>query len=370
MPNLAPDTFSVAEFLEAGNALDSEVLNKRLDRESVSFRTFEEMMLKLGNQGLDPLEWINGHVPSYMQNAPFLKNMVDWPHAWDTYTTDDWLGVHAHHTLVSFTPAEFAAVCVAAETVLGNDNVWIRLDRMHRDLQQTKINPWVFLADNVTDTIANSPLLRIIIDPLSLIVWTRKKKQQSFSSGYFNEYGRIFIQAVYKAHLQLAYRSGPYQGLIILAGILSLLGKANVDISQYLAYWLGVANPVPPNVVNGPGLFSILASSSGKPYLSLCSEIGDYINTLKDPNLLHVNFINTLTTVDVAEVARERCPHCWSDFDELVPDVDTTPIKTPCGHLFMRGCLIEALRDKSLICPMCRQHIVTVLYQAFLSAEQ
>ncbi|KAF2819357.1 hypothetical protein CC86DRAFT_413055 [Ophiobolus disseminans] len=70
---------------------------------------------------------------------------------------------------------------------------------------------------------------------------------------------------------------------------------------------------------------------------------------------------NRLIIVDVAEVAHERCPNCWCDFDEDVPGVDTTPVRTPCGHLFMEGCLLESLKaTQHARCPMCRQDMVTL----------
>ena len=73
-------------------------------------------------------------------------------------------------------------------------------------------------------------------------------------------------------------------------------------------------------------------------------------------------FVNELTGVSIADIPRDsmRCAHCWADYDEEGLEVDATPVKTPCGHLYMRGCLIEALVDTSMpvLCPVCRHDMV------------
>lgn len=99
-----------------------------------------------------------------------------------------------------------------------------------------------------------------------------------------------------------------------------------------------------------------------------------------------VAFVNSLPAVDVASISAEdmRCPHCWLPFgttdeddpsfapdsggDQAVVDMlaafralpdceckaDNDPIRTPCGHIFGRGCLIESLEKTSTTCPICR----------------
>jgi hypothetical protein len=109
------------------------------------------------------------------------------------------------------------------------------------------------------------------------------------------------------------------------------------------------------------------------------------------PRFDAVAFVNTLEQVNVADIPAEdmRCPHCWLPFgttDEddpafvLTPDpdiprelatrqiafrelphcadrADNDPVCTPCGHLFGRGCLIEAMEKLDTLCPTCRQEL-------------
>jgi hypothetical protein len=98
-------------------------------------------------------------------------------------------------------------------------------------------------------------------------------------------------------------------------------------------------------------------------------------------------FVDTLEEVDIADIAAEdmTCPHCWLPFgtttDEDNPSIlvypddeereisermnasyelpfcenrpNNDPVKTPCGHVFGRQCLIQSL-ETNMICPMCR----------------
>jgi len=77
---------------------------------------------------------------------------------------------------------------------------------------------------------------------------------------------------------------------------------------------------------------------------------------------LYTSVIDELTVVDAAEVASELCPNGWLGFSEDVPDVDTTPLKTPCNHVFMKDCLLEWFKtSKAFSCPMCRRDIKELL---------
>lgn len=77
-----------------------------------------------------------------------------------------------------------------------------------------------------------------------------------------------------------------------------------------------------------------------------------------------IDFISALAVVDIADIPRDsmRCAHCWCDYDEEGLEVDATPVKTPCGHIYMRGCLLEALAGASMpvLRPVCRQDMVAL----------
>jgi hypothetical protein len=101
-------------------------------------------------------------------------------------------------------------------------------------------------------------------------------------------------------------------------------------------------------------------------------------------------YVNSLEEVDMSTIAPEdnKCPHCWLPFgttceDEpgYVPGVESDPeveeclaigrelpfcatrpnndpVRTWCGHIFGRGCLLESLEKTNRRCPMCRQDLV------------
>lgn len=101
--------------------------------------------------------------------------------------------------------------------------------------------------------------------------------------------------------------------------------------------------------------------------------------------------VDTLDRVDIPDIPAEdmRCPYCWlpfgtTDEDEpsfvFTPDPDdppeiaarhiafrelpfcadranNDPMRTPCGYLFGRGCLIETLEKVDTLCPTCRKEL-------------
>ncbi|KAH7067765.1 hypothetical protein FB567DRAFT_615817 [Paraphoma chrysanthemicola] len=68
--------------------------------------------------------------------------------------------------------------------------------------------------------------------------------------------------------------------------------------------------------------------------------------------------VDTLEKVEIAGIAKEdgKCPHCWGRWDaEDEENGCKDPVKTLCGHVFGRACLVTALTGTRLRCPMCRQ---------------
>jgi hypothetical protein len=120
------------------------------------------------------------------------------------------------------------------------------------------------------------------------------------------------------------------------------------DIEAYVE-----EHPLDPNASQAVHLISVI----GHDLVTL-----DYIeNSGPEPPTptqnLALQFASSLATVDVSDIPREdmRCPHCWGDFNEVNPEVDMTVVKTPCGHLYMRRCLVEAIIGTTGLCPVCRQ---------------
>ncbi|KAL5114583.1 hypothetical protein ACEQ8H_007552 [Pleosporales sp. CAS-2024a] len=136
-----------------------------------------------------------------------------------------------------------------------------------------------------------------------------------------------------------------------------------------------------------PGLLSILLP----PPLNLALPPMVRHVTRRRPRFHAVDFVNGLEHVDIAEIAAEdmRCPHCWLPFGttdeddpafEWYPEsdmpqelsarqtefrelpfctarADNDPVRTPCGHLFGRSCLIESMEKVSTLCPTCRKEL-------------
>jgi hypothetical protein len=110
------------------------------------------------------------------------------------------------------------------------------------------------------------------------------------------------------------------------------------------------------------------------------------------PHFDAVKFIDTLEQVDISTIPEQdlKCPHCWLPFgitdDEddptfvFAPDEDespevaarqvalremhfcearpyNSPVRTPCGHLFGRSCLIETMKKVDTLCPTCRKEL-------------
>jgi hypothetical protein len=109
------------------------------------------------------------------------------------------------------------------------------------------------------------------------------------------------------------------------------------------------------------------------------------------PSFDAVAFVDTLEQVDTSTIPAEdmKCPHCWLPFGttdeddptfQFAPDADeppglaarqatfhempfraarpdNNPVRTPCGHLFGRSCLIETMEKVDTLCPTCRKEL-------------
>jgi hypothetical protein len=122
---------------------------------------------------------------------------------------------------------------------------------------------------------------------------------------------------------------------------------------------------VPPPLENAPFLNMLPAPMPGlSPFEGLYPDEYASGNQSERENWEEkcTAILSQLMVIDVADVCSERCPYCWCDFSEEVEGIDTTPVKTPCGHLFMKGCLLESFKAAEHVrCPMCRQDIEALL---------
>lgn len=69
-------------------------------------------------------------------------------------------------------------------------------------------------------------------------------------------------------------------------------------------------------------------------------------------------FTEQLETVDLDQVFTEdeRCNLCYGEFAHR--DCCQKPTKAPCGHLFGKQCLVEALLEDRTTCPKCSQSLL------------
>jgi hypothetical protein len=81
-----------------------------------------------------------------------------------------------------------------------------------------------------------------------------------------------------------------------------------------------------------------------------------------------VAFVDALQQADVANIPQDsmRCPHCWSNFDEVEEGMNNLPVHLPCDscHMLGRDCLIAILTGTGTLCPICRVDIVALGPQA------
>jgi hypothetical protein len=103
-------------------------------------------------------------------------------------------------------------------------------------------------------------------------------------------------------------------------------------------------------------------------------------------------FVDTLKEVDLASIDPEdmTCPLCWLPFGNTTEEDDPSilaylneedkeitarlnasyempfctnrpnndPVKTPCGHVFGKQCLMQSLEETNRMCPLCRQRLI------------
>jgi hypothetical protein len=79
MPDVPGHSFNRAEFIATGAALDAFIgCNFLRFDTSTAFNVFDSMINELKDKEIDPLTWIEGHVPDNLRAAPFLTRVARW----------------------------------------------------------------------------------------------------------------------------------------------------------------------------------------------------------------------------------------------------------------------------------------------------
>jgi hypothetical protein len=141
---------------------------------------------------------------------------------------------------------------------------------------------------------------------------------------------------------------------------------------------------------------SVSLASAATIFNSLAITFGStslhHLRAAARPRFDAAAFVDTLDRVEISDIPAEdmRCPYCWlpfgttdeddpsfvftpdpddppeiaarqTAFRELLPfcadRADNDPVRTPCGHLFGRGCLVETLEKVDTLCPTCRKDL-------------
>jgi hypothetical protein len=179
---------------------------------------------------------------------------------------------------------------------------------------------------------------------------------------------------------------GPDGTLVDASGV--TYNTVTTSIEELAASLSGNGN-LPPNFVQMANMFaqmfSVVSTDSPPP--------ADWplIAPLRRTRFNAARFVSLLEKVEISTIAAEdmRCPHCWLQFGTMdeddsafvfAPDPDdppelaarqiafrelpfcaawpdNDPIRTPCGHLFGRSCLIETMEKVDTLCPTCRQEL-------------
>jgi hypothetical protein len=327
--------------------------------------TFLYMVWELQDQGLDAREWVENGAPEYLDDANFatyLANCVEFAAKYLVKSIP-------LPSELPFTPQMFAAICRTIETVPCEHDAWYEFWDMTTQLLIKDLTPWAFLADNVTEHMTHSLFYRGLFGavdsphPRPLLIPDDGRPPSSFSPGMMPDIGPGLIQTAYELHVKLSF-GVPTTAAPILRGLLRDLYQADIDIPQYFEFWLNQPNVmpgIPQNVRNGPGVFRIIANNHGKPDRAIMDGVHEHY---KYDRPGHIRLVESLPTIDEPIANDEVCPICLEGFDNCDEKPDTIPVKTPCGHIFMKGCLTEALVGRNLSCPLCRQNMAEVLFQA------
>jgi hypothetical protein len=76
------------------------------------------------------------------------------------------------------------------------------------------------------------------------------------------------------------------------------------------------------------------------------------------------HFVNNLEQMHAPSIPKEnrKCPICWSRYDgEDEAERCNNPVKTPCGHIYGRRCIIQSLVGIEPLCPVCRQDMCEMI---------
>lgn len=285
-------TFTHAQFFATGVAFDAEkehnegLINQvpllqhlQTNYPRAARDIFFGMLDELGASGITAIDYVEGHIPPHLENAPFLTFLEGGSHS----------GPASHPPALTFDRAQFFAAGMAFDEVIANpeghtqladaETIFFTLMNMLDQIQAKYVNPTDFVHGYVPPHLENAPFLNMLPAPMP-----------------------------------------------DLSPVEALYSDEYASDDQF----------------------------ERENWEEKCTAI-----------------LNQLTVTDVADICSERCPHCWCDFSEEVEGIDTTPVKTPCGHLFMRGCLLESFKAAEHVrCPMCRQDIEVLLATGASSTAQ
>lgn len=98
-------------------------------------------------------------------------------------------------------------------------------------------------------------------------------------------------------------------------------------------------------------------------------EVPESERNKRKTDVLAILFTNRLQKVNIEDLSTEEntCPVCWDVYGDREFEC-AQPLKTPCGHIFGRKCLIRAITHYRWKCSACRQDMIHLATAA--AAEQ
>jgi hypothetical protein len=156
------------------------------------------------------------------------------------------------------------------------------------------------------------------------------------------------------------------------------------DVQQDVATTMTFGIPAPQLITSNESLLDFL--NVIPPFASSFP-----VHRHRRPQFDAAAYIDTLEEVDISTIPAEdmKCAFCWLPFGttdeddpifvympdpDEVPELsarqtvfrelpfcearpDNDPVRTPCGHIFGRGCLLESLDKVDTLCPTCRRDL-------------
>jgi len=299
-------TFTVNEFVDAARALFEQVHDIPPDASSPAYTTFDGMMTQLRHRAVAPHDWLADHIKRELEPG-LLERILKWPSSALIESAD-------HGALDP--DAESDTVDQPDDTEFDND-----FDDTNSD--------W---SDDVFDDYVTSGLGGAVC------FYTAPPKTDLMA---------LILAAEQPANPPQTPTASP---------------QTPAASSQTLTTSSQTPATSPQTSFSFSSMKQQLEGIFNKTFIggeAVDADAELHMQTeFEDTSGVNVKVVMTrLESVALPSISQDesRCPHCWGDFNK---QGCIEPVKTPCGHIFGRDCLLQSLRLYGPLCPKCRQNLV------------